>query len=133
MPVDVQEVGVNVIEQYIIMNPEDLSNPWVASVMDLKVVMMMLKNGRHSRERKSYGLFIGDVMIGYAVIHVPYKHLDLLHVAEDFRGRGYAERFLRQLDIASVVVEASNAPAITLYTKLGYDLELYEEDINVAC
>lgn len=87
----------------------------------------MMENGKHGRDRKGWGLFKGSDMIGYAVVHGPTKHLDLLHLAEPYRGRGLGEQFLRKLSIEAVTVDERNTIALNLYNKLGYLTEFIGE------
>jgi len=124
---EVQEVSVDTVLGYLTLNHEASNEPWVKSVMDAKTVKMMLCNGSYARNRKAYGLFLGETMIGYAVVHHPSETLDLLHIAEDFRGMGYAKKFLRELDVSMVAVDGNNQRAVNLYTSLGYELEFIEE------
>lgn len=127
MKPDVREVSLKTVLQYLILNYEVSEEPWVESVMDTRTVKLMLSNGSYAKQRKAHGLFLGETMIGYAVIHVPSETLDLLHVAEDFRGSGYSTAFLKELAVSNVVVDSRNIRAINLYTKLGYELEFFED------
>lgn len=126
MEYEILVVNADQVTTYINQCDESSQDPWIQSVVDIDTVRMMMLNGKHGRERKGYGIFLGgDLMIGYAVIHTPTKHLDLLHIDEDFRGRGVGEQFLRQLDIETVTVDERNTTAINLYNKLGYLTEFF--------
>lgn len=124
----VSEVNLNTVLQYVALNAEVSEDPWVEAVMNPKTIRLILCNGTNARDRKAYGLFIGETMIGYAVVHGPTQTLDLLHVAEDFRGLGYGYKFLKELNIQRVVLDARNIRATNLYTQLGYELEFFEEE-----
>lgn len=133
MSLEVREVSPSDVLNYIRLNKDDVNIPWIASVTNERTVGLILGNGVYAKQRKAYGLYNSDNMIGYAVIHYPTLTLDLLHLAEPYRGKGFGEWFLKELDANTVTVDASNIVAVNLYTKLGYNLEFFEEDVNVAC
>lgn len=124
----VVHASANEVIEYIALNQTTSEEPWVQAVLDAKTVKLMLLNGNYAKQRKAYGLWLGSTMIGYAVAHLPSQTLDLLHVAEEFQGRGFGEQFLRELDVQRVVLDARNIRATNLYTKLGYELEFFEEE-----
>lgn len=123
----VQPVNLQTVLDYITLNQEVTEEPWVMAVLDPKTTRLLLTNGKHAHQRKAYGLFIGSTMIGYAVVHLPSQTLDLLHVAEDFRGNGYSTQLLSELNIKRVALDVRNIRATNLYTKLGYELEFFED------
>lgn len=124
---DVNRVGYDDIVDYLNSNQESIKQPWVQVVTDQKIIKMMLNNGSYGKQRRAYGLFHRSTMIGYCVVNPRVQSLDLLHIAEGFRGKGLAERFLRQFDIDNVVVDPRNEAAIHLYSKLNYNLSFAEE------
>lgn len=124
---EVNPIDFKTVLDYITLNHEVSDEPWVVNVMNPKTVRALLCSSCHANHRKAYGLFLGATMIGYAVVHTPTKTLDLLHIAEDFRGKGNAIRLLQVLDVERVTLDERNLRAVNLYTKLGYELEFYED------
>lgn len=96
---------------------------WELAVLDQTTVKAMLSNGNYARERKAFGLLKDQNIIGYAVVHEPTKTLDLLHLSDVYRGLGFGESFLNQLDITDVSVDSRNKKAIKLYDRLKYTID----------
>lgn len=120
------------VVEYIELNRTETAEPWVEAVLDVKTARLMLLNGSYAKDRMAYGLWLGANMIGYAVVHRPSKTLDLLHIAEEYQGRGFGKQFLSELDIENVVLDARNIRATNLYTQLGYDLEFFGEEHELS-
>ncbi len=72
----------------------------------------------------------GDNLVGYAGMHTPCGdcYVDNIAVFERFRGKGYGKKLTNALidearklgDFISLEVRESNAPARSLYEKLGF-------------
>lgn len=128
----VMSASVEEVIEYIELNKSDSEEPWVQAVLDAKTAKLILLNGSYAKQRKAYGLWLGSNMVGYAVVHLPSQTLDLLHVAEEYQGRGLGKYFLSQLDVVAVVLDARNVRATNLYTQFGYELEFFGEENELS-
>lgn len=127
MQLEIQDVSLDQILDYTCKQDMVGIKMWERVVLDSAMITPMLRNGAYSKLRKSYGLFVEGVMVGYAVTYPPENTLDLLHITKGCRGNGLAEWFLRDLCVDNVSVDVNNQAAINLYTKLGYEIDLIKE------
>lgn len=127
MDVTVQDVSTAAIIAYAYKQPKDDIQVWEQVVLDHNTIWPMMSNGRSAMNRKGYGLFTGDEMIGYAVVDEANDVLDLMHITAAARGKGLSKSFLGQLYIKHTCVDENNLVAINLYTQLGYEIELIKD------
>lgn len=128
MDIEVQDVSVDCILDYVLKQPQTRIPVWEKVVLDQTTIIPMMRNGNHARLRKGFGLFVGRCMVGYAVIDESKHSLELLHISAGVRGHGLSTFLLKQLHIKSVSVDEANHVAIKLYRKLGYTIDLIKEE-----
>lgn len=120
-------VNPAIILGYAFNQPKEGIPVWEQVVLDASTITPMLLSGRSALIRKGYGLYVGDVMAGYAVVDESTQSLDLMHICATKRGKGLSKTFLKQLNIKNVCVDENNHVAFNLYTQLGYEIELIKD------
>lgn len=126
--VQVLDVKLNTILTYLeeVSVLEEDSKPWVRAVVDSSTATILLSNGKFSQGRQGYAAYLGDAVVGYAIVDVPNAGLDILHIHPEFRRRGIAEELILATGVRYVTVQQSNHQAISLYEKLGLEIDFDE-------
>lgn len=126
--VRVLDVNAQVISKYLdeVIALEEKSYPWVRAVVDPTTAHILLTSGSFAKQRTAYAAYLGGKMVGYAISYDPEANLDLLHVHPGYRGRGIAQELIGVAGSRTVSVDPANKEAISLYTKLGLEID-YDE------
>lgn len=126
--VSVQDVGIKIIKKYLeeVEALEANSYPWVRATVDPSTASILLSHGSFAKQRTAYAAFLGDKVVGFAISYDPDAHLDLLHVHPEYRKRGVAQELIGVAGSRTVSVDPANKEAISLYEKLGLEIE-YDE------
>lgn len=96
-----------------------------------------LKMIRDEEDRKCYSIKLGDLPIGYIILMNIKSKIGriVIMIDEPFTGKGYGQQSLflleeeaRKLGIEKLILEVrtDNAPAVSLYKKLGFNLKYTE-------
>lgn len=114
------------IKQYLIRYGEEHGPHYIRTVVNPNTAQALLDPQRYKHYR-GYGMYVGNTMVGYAVVHEVNSLLSLLHVAKGYRGQGLAENFVKQLGIKETIVCRENVRAIKFYQKLGIEYTFDDE------